>query len=253
MMKARNLLFGACTLFIAGASAMAQSMPMRIDFQDTSPKYIKNANGRFSGLCLDLMSLIEQNSNIKFTYGSDFVPPKRIIARLMDGETDVHCGFAKTPEREGTLNYAEAIYDVNYVLVARAEEPAAVSSMEDVKKLGKDGVVLGVFGTSSNDKLRKMGLTVDDGGKDVEVNFSKLLLGRGRFFVYHDLGTLYEMNQPKYKGKFKTVPVDIESYQHWMVFSKKASPGLVAETLRVIQKLKASGEWGKVTSKYVKS
>lgn len=252
-MKTQYLGILALSVCVAYTPAVAQTKPVRTDFQDTQPKYVKNVDGSFSGLCLDLLSLIEKNSSIKFTHGSDFVPQKRIIARLTDGETDVHCGFAKTPEREEALNYAEPLYNVSYVLVARADDTVIVSSMEDVKKLGRDGSVLGVFGTSSNDKLRKMGLAVDDAGKDTDVNLDKLLAGRGRFFVYHDLGTVYEMNQPKYKGKFKLVPVDIESYQHWLVFSKKAPESLKNEMLQVIKKLKASGDWGKVTSKYVKN
>lgn len=249
----KNLAICAGAFAFPCACAFAQPMLARIDFQDAVPKYIRGADGRFSGLCVDLMALIEKNSNIKFSHRNDFVPPKRIIERLRNGETDLHCGFAKTPDREASLNYAEPIYNVSYELIARADDPVVVSSIADIKKLGKDGLVLGVFGTSSNEKLRSLGLTVEDGGKDIVANFNKLLDGRGRFFVYHDLGITYEMNQQPFKGKFRAIPVDIESYQHWMVFSNLAPEGLVKETVRVIEKLKASGEWGNVTSMYLKN
>lgn len=243
-----------CLVALAPTESLwAQTIPVRVDFQNTQPKYIKNPDGSFGGLCLELMALIEGRSSFKFVYSKDFATGQRITANLVSGETHAHFGLGITAEREAVMTFAEPLYELSYVAIANAADRVDVRSLDDIKKLGNDGVVVTVFGTTVKQKLLKYGLTVDEGGRTPPMNFDKLIAGRGRFFVYHDLGTFYGMNAPEYKGKFRVLPVTIESYEQWLVLSKKAPAQLVEGLPRVIRELKASGAWGRVTAKYLKS
>jgi polar amino acid transport system substrate-binding protein len=236
-------------LYCVGLALNAQAL--KTELQNTAPKFIKNADGSFSGLILDLMQLIEKNSTITFTYPNQFVPGERIEYNLSNGATDIGFGLMRTPAREKIMTFGATLYNVDYMLVARANDPVTINSIDDVKALGSEGTVLAVLGGSSAKTLTDLGLKVDDTGPDMQTNLVKLLNNRGRFFYYHNLGLVWEMNTT-YKGKFKLLPPVIQSVDQWVVFSKNVPSGTSKIVLDTIAKLKASGEWDKVTNKYLK-
>lgn len=78
-------------------SAFAQKkIELKIDLQDTSPKFMLGADGKAAGLCIEIMNLLEAKENFKFVYKSAFTAPKLIESNMESGAADIHFGWAKT-------------------------------------------------------------------------------------------------------------------------------------------------------------
>jgi polar amino acid transport system substrate-binding protein len=250
-MLKRNLII--CVLVVIATSVHGETVKLKTEFQDSRPKTIRNSDGTFGGLAVELMNLIEKNSNYSFVLPKDFTPTARIERNLEYGDMDIHMGFGKTDEREKKIVFGEKLYDLKFVMISNKSDSVQINTVDDVKKLGDKGVVLAILGTNTVEYLKKdLGLTVDDSGKDILINLEKLSKNRGRFFVYNNLAVNYEMNQPKYKDKFRIQPVPLEKFEHYILFSKKVPKTVVDGVNATIKKLKKSGEWDKVTSKYLK-
>lgn len=251
-MKLKKVILMALMMVMYGVISYSAETTLRTEFQDTQPKYIKNSNKSFSGICVELMNLISKDTGIKFVYPADFVPTKRIASDLESGETDIHFGLKKTEERKKTMIFSEPMYTVSYVVLARKDDTLKINSLDELKKFKKEDTILSVFGTGSTDFLKNSeNLTIDAGGTDVETNIKKLATGRGRVFVSYDLALYYELKRNSDKDKVKVVGKGFEPYEQYVVFSKKADPKLIEKVSNSIKKLKANGEWQKIVDKYL--
>ncbi len=96
-MKARMLV--ATALFFASA-AFPQSVTLRTEYQDTASKVIRNHDGSFGGICVELMELLESRTPFRFRRPDSFMPLRRIVDALRMNETDVYFALLKNPERE---------------------------------------------------------------------------------------------------------------------------------------------------------
>ncbi len=241
-------------IIVLSLNLSAETVVLKSDIQDSQPKTIKQSDGTLTGLSIELMKLIEQNSSYKFSLSKDFVPTSRIEKNISDNVCDLHFGFGKTDEREKNYSFSsEPLYELKFLMISNKDDNVTIKTVDDVKKLGQDGVILTIYGTNTVEYLKKdLGLTVDDAAKEIHANFDKLLGKRGRFFVYNNLAVLYEMNIPKYKGKFKTQPLELKKFSHYIMYSKSTPKNVIAGIDDVIKKLKKSGEWQKITNKYLK-
>jgi len=251
MMRSLLLLAALLPVALAGTAGFAgPAAALKTELLDSPPKFIKDSAGNFSGLCIELMDLIEKNSDITFTHPSNFTATGRVETNLKNGDTDVHFGFSRTPEREKDVIFLEPLYDIRYVLIARKDDPVSVKTIDDVKKLGKDGVVLTLYGTGIVDYAKGLGFTVEANSNLMGPNILSLKLGRARFLLYHDLGLFYELKDPRFKGLFKVMPLELQKTSHWLAVSRKLDGGERKQLLDVIRKLKQSGKWEKVVAKY---
>jgi hypothetical protein len=84
------------SLLLAGMvlPAWSQAAPvLRTEFQDTQPKFIKNPDSSFGGLCLELMAILEKKAGIRISYPNLFVPISRITQDLAAGNIDIYFGL----------------------------------------------------------------------------------------------------------------------------------------------------------------
>lgn len=248
MKKIYVLLMLVC--FMGGQLFAAE---VKTEFRDVQPEFIRNNDGTFSGLCFELMKLIEKDSGIKFVYPESYIPTKRVQSDLKDGTSDVHFGFRITEERKKEYIYGELLYPVGYRVVVSKDDNVEINALEDIKKLGENNTVLSNFGTGTTDYLKKdIGLKIDDGGKDTESNLSKLASNRGRFFIDYDISLFYHMESFKGKSKLKVLPKVFNSYEHYVVFSKNLNKETIDKINKSIVKLKKTSEWQNIVDKYSK-
>jgi ABC-type amino acid transport substrate-binding protein len=224
---------------------------LKTELLNSQPKFIMKSDGNFTGLCVDLMELIEKNSNFRFYYQKDFTPTGRAEVNLKNSLIDVHFGFSRTPEREKDIIFLIPLYEIRYIIIARRDDPFTPGSIEDIKKMRDEGVVLTLLGTGIADYAKSLGLHVDAGSGNLEANLNKLLHGRGKFLIYHDLGLFYKLRDSRYKGLFKVLPIDLEKSPQWFVVSRGLDERTRKDLLGVIKKLKKSPEWNKITRKYI--
>jgi polar amino acid transport system substrate-binding protein len=234
-------------------NSFAEKITVKTAIQDFPPYFIKNNDGTMGGMAIELMNLIEKYSNYKFVYDTTFTPGPRIENDIIEGKNDIHVGFGKTPEREKNLVYTDEVCNVTTIVLTNIDETLNPKTLADIKALNKDGTVLCMFGSSISRSLKeKYGLIVDDGAKTLDDNLEKLLDKRAHFLIYSDLSLAYFLKQPRYKGKFKVLDIKVEKRTQWVIFSKKTPQSVVKGVSVAIKKAKASGEWDKIISKYLK-
>jgi polar amino acid transport system substrate-binding protein len=222
-----------------------KKIELKIDLQDASPKFLLSKDGKVSGMCIEIMNLLESKEGFKFVYAPSFTPTKTLESNMESGQADIHFGWAKTPAREKLATFGEELYKVSYVGAVLANDKVNFKTINDLINLEEQGEVLSVFGVASTTNLMKIsGLKVNDQGKDAEENLKKLMSGRGRVFIYHHLGIGYELQQPAFKGKFKVVKIDWESNAsfkdaaQYVVFSKKVPVDTVQKVNAAVLKNK---------------
>jgi len=132
------------------------------------------------GMCMELMKLIEADSNGTFEYSKDFVRGVRFIKNLEDGLADFRTGLSKNPDRENALLFTGHASKVANIVIARKDENAIISDIADLKNMGHKGTILTVLGAASANILRSEGFTIDEDGKTVESNLEKMLAGRAK-------------------------------------------------------------------------
>lgn len=247
----KKVIAGFVLLLMVGVSWSAEEIVVKTAYEDVEPKFIKHGNGEFGGLCIELMDLISRDTGIKFSAKNDFVPKKRYLRSLEQGEVDVLFGLKKDAEREKWLVFGEPMYEVRYIGLVNKDDDINVQSIDDIVALGNKNIVLTIFGAASADYLKSLKLNVDDGAKDVEAGIGKLQAKRGRLFVYQDLSTLYKLKKSKYKNSVRVIDLNMKGYDHYVVYSKMLAPGLIKKINASIVKLKKNGEWDKVTRKYL--
>jgi ABC-type amino acid transport substrate-binding protein len=240
-------------LFFVSFLSFPGSVVLNTDFQNTASKVIKNEKGEFSGICIDLMNLIEKNSNYKFKYPADFASLQRIEENLNYENTDVYFGLIRNSVREKECIFVEPLYTIKYVLVARSDDTAEIKNIEDLKKNAKGTKILTVSGSTIVNYISSLDLSSDSGGATVEANFDKLLNNRGRFMIYQDLAIMYDLKSAKYMNKFKIIPLDLKTEELWLVTSRKIVQDVRDDLRNIIRKFKASGDWNNIVNKYRKN
>ncbi len=217
-----------------GVSPLATAeQTLTTDFQDVQPKYIRTGN-KFNGICIDILKgLNKRLSHYGYIilFPNNFTPIKRIRANLYEGTTDLHCGAARTEEREKTYAFSEKpLYDIKTVMVGRADSPFNIQSMDDL--VASKGRLSAVYGTNTHKFISSLN-NVTLGPIPKEPFDGLLLVGAGRtdFFVYHDIGIKYMIKMTNKNNSYKIQPYIFRHYQHWMMYS----PNLNVKIRKIIE------------------
>lgn len=235
---------------LAGAGYAAQ--PLRTAAQDSPPKYARGPGGSIGGIGIDIMRAIERvDPSIRFTGDQDLMPFKRIEIMLERDDLDVFFGFIRTDERSGKYVFIDPpLYRVADVLVAREDDPLDVQNLPDLAQMADSPIVLVASGTAQADQLKDMGVLVDDGGKTVAANLSKLLRNRGRLVMQSEIEILSEIREQKLQTRVRILPTRFNESGRYVAFSKGVPAPTVAKVQIALDKLSKSGELFTIFSRY---
>lgn len=129
-----------------------------------------------------------------------------------------------------------------------------IRSLDDIRKLAPDNIILTNYSTATEHLLKAQeGLSVDSEATSIAANLKKLLLDRGRFICFHDLGLLGAIERNGYSEKIRVLPLILKTYYHYIAFSPDTPESVIRQVDLAAQKLKASGELAKIREKYVHS
>jgi len=173
---------------------LAAAMEITTAAQDSPPKYYMAKNGEVAGICVDIIHAIEEvDPGLRFSGYGQFKPFKRLQMSLARGGIDIFFGFRKTPARKKKFIFVDIpLYTINYVVAARSDDAVEMRNVGDLRKLSAHGKVLTVFASAASGFLEKQnGLVFESGAKSPTALLKMLLVGRGRFAFYHDLGLRY--------------------------------------------------------------
>jgi polar amino acid transport system substrate-binding protein len=241
----------ASLLFFA-SPAYAQSLIRTAAQEASAPKFIpviQDGKPAVGGVCVDIMRAIEAvEPGIKFVGDQNWLP----LVRIMAGPVDAICGVLHTKERALLYDYIDTpIISVNYLLAVRADDDIQVSSWDDIRKLGKDGIILSMHNYAINERLKNLGgLQVDSSAVSSKSNLNKLLARRGRFYCHRSPGIAAEIRQAGLEGQIKLLPKVMLKDELYMILSKTLAVEDAKKIRAAIILLERQGTLAKLFEKY---
>lgn len=241
----------ATTLFCLPASAAP--MAIRTYSQEGFEAKYAPGNPQRPGICIEIMRAIEKlDPGVKFVGVDEMATTARVEQGLTHGQIDVFFGHIKTPERAAKFIFSGPhLYKISQVLVVRRGDPIEVNDWDDVRKLGKDGVVLTVKGIGQVDYLKSLGgITVDDNSRLISANLKKLVAGRGRFYYGSENSVREAIEILGMESQVKILPKRFQKEAIYVSFSRKAPPELVSRINENLARLERNGELRKIRARY---
>ncbi|WP_248806426.1 substrate-binding periplasmic protein [Pseudomonas sp. MWU13-2100] len=159
-------------VLFACLSFAAQGEKLRIVTEPWAP-YVYEENGQAQGLDYETTAIVFQRLGIEVEW--QFLPWKRCLMLLEQGQADGALDIFQNPERDSSLLYpSEPLSEVDFVLFYAKAHPHPFSTLDDLKGL--------TIGTSPGYLYSSVfkdatGLKREDGPSH-EANFGKLVRGR---------------------------------------------------------------------------
>ncbi len=234
----------------------AKTTELATAYQRSYPKYYwanPARKERVEGLCADILRAIEKTSGITINAPQGFLPFKRLQTHLALGSIDLFIGMAKNESRLKQYIFIDTpLYEVNQIVASRKDDPAKISSLEDIRNLAPDNVILTNFGTATERFLKKQqGLNVDSEGKNLKANLNKLVHNRGRLICFHDIGLIGAIKRYGYENRIKIPPYTLHKYYHYIAFAPTTPKDIIARIERAVQELSRNGTLRKIRSRYI--
>ena len=209
-----------------------------------------NRNPNFTRDLVDSLNRINPSLHLQVKDGYSSL--RRIDADLAIGDIDVFFGIRKSGDRAKVLNFIEEVplYCTDYRLAVRMEDRVEPNSLDDIRALGGDAVILAVQGRLYAQLLKQQpGLSVDDGSVSAEANLQKLLDHRGRFFYADSHLLKYVVKKLGLEASVRILPAVLESDVLYTVTSKLLEPEVTRSLRSALQNLEHSGELTKIRAK----
>ena len=238
------------TLFSLPASALTLRTASQ---KGSEPKYML-VKGQVEGLEVEIIEAVQNaDPRIRITGLEHFMPFKRIKRDMEMGNLDCFFGFSYNEERAENFWYIQPpLYLLDYKMVMRADDPYEPKDFDDIRSLGKDGVILALYGTAGPKILKDQGgLLIDDRGKTVAALLKKLDSRRGRFVFYQSFGTVHTIKQLGMEKKFRLTRTSFADRGHHVALPKATiSPDVVKQVEAALRFVRASGELNRIVTKY---
>lgn len=154
------------------------------------------------------------------------LPAARLKLALANGDIDLAplgemsyypAEIALPRDKVGNIDLERALHNQVLVLVRTKDKlPASTNPMQYFK-----GKMLGIpQGNSYAPRLREMGLTLDDGGRDLDRNIEKLKLGRVDGVVVAAVAPAHlKETLARYKGEVVQLPQALLNIRVWLAFN----------------------------------
>lgn len=220
-------------MVLAADAAMAAAdtcIPLRLGYLDQHrPPYFLGEGEHIPeppGASVDLMRDAVQAAGFGCPPTLVRLPAARLRVALAKGDIDMTplgemaaypASIAVPRDKNGNVDNERAMHNTLVVLVrAKDKLPAGIRPMEYFK-----GKVLGVSqGLTATSRLREAGLTIDDGGRDLDRNIEKLRLGRIDGVVVAAVQPAHlKLTLDRYRGAIVQLPQPLLSTRVWLAFN----------------------------------
>jgi len=240
-------------LMAANLAAWADPLSLRTAAQDNNVLKYDPRNPQKPGICVEVIQAIERmDPGIRFT-GWD-VPRSLpwIEQRLAVGELDVFCALIKNSEREAKYGFIEVpVYTVRHRIAVRKDDTVDITSFDDIRKLGADGVVIVGRGTAHESHLKAQGglhLELSSGSTDVNL---RLLVGkRGRLLYHTENALLRYIDDGHLEDKVRLLPTIFKSEALLFAVSNGVLPASRERLRLALTRLSQRGELARIYMGY---
>ena len=235
------LLFGSLLLCAAHVWA-AEAMALRAGVLAQSD--FEWAPDGEHGLCPDIFKAVQKiDPELQVSWSKPALPERRLLSELGVGDLDVACGFTRTREREHQFRIPDVVlYEKTLVAVVRDGDSLDLNSFADLKALaGKDTILVNA-GSQVPERLRQLGVArIDEGGASSAVNLQKLVLGRGRVFLYDDPMIDWEARRAHFNGQVHAIPAALDVNRYYMLLSQRLPAATVQRFGKALARLRDDG------------
>lgn len=244
-----------CGALLAAPLVAAAPTQLKVVAQEgTEPKFIPAGIGRVVGLCVDLFRAIERvEPTVVFVGDQQWLPLLRAHSELASHQHDALCAVQRTDERARQYVFLDPpLFQFQYQLIARADDPVAINNWDDVRKLGDKGVVLTNRGYTTPEMLTRIGgLQVDSSATSPAINLQKLVAGRGRFFLHRAPGMQGFIDRAGIAhNKVKILPAVMATTDVYMAMGTHVDPAVRLRVQRAVEQLEKSGELARLLKKW---
>lgn len=242
----------ACMLL--GSAVHATPVTLRVAAQEgTEPKFIAAGKDRIIGFCVDLFRTMERiDPGLIFVGDQQWLPLVRAHSALANHQHDALCAVQRTAERERQYLYLDLpLFPLQYMLLARTNDPVLINGWDDVRKLGAQGVVLVNRGYSTAETLERFGgLRINSSATSPAMNLQKLLAGRGRFFLHRGPDLQGFLARAGVAGKVKILPHVMYTTNVYMAMGTHVDPAVAARVQRALEQMEKTGELARLLKKW---
>jgi ABC-type amino acid transport substrate-binding protein len=219
----------------------------------TEPKFLRADSGAVVGLCTDILRAIERiDPGLRFTGDQQWMPVTRVMTELAAGAQDAACAMQHTPDRDRKFIYLQpALFEVDYVLLARSDDPVEINSWDDLRGLRPEPIVLVNRGFAVSATLESIpGIRVDASATDTKLNLEKLVAGRARLYFHRGPGIQPMLERAGVANKVRVLPGSLLHTASYLVLAKHVDAA-IAERLRLaLAQLEKSGELQAIVRKW---
>lgn len=250
----RSLAAALCCAVTLGAPGTAGASPLvlRTAAQDNNTlKYELRATHK--GICVDVIKALERTDpKLHFNGWTQSMSLPRIETALAEGQLDAFCALIPTKARAAKFDFIDVpVYTVRHKVAVRANDKVTVSSLEDIRKLAPDNIIIVSKGTAHEELLKATpGLTVDATSRDTDVNLRKLLHQRGRFFYHSDIALRRYIADEELKGMIRLLPTVFNEEALYFAVSATLPPAAKAQLRQALRTLAERGELQKIYDRY---
>lgn len=235
-------------LLLLGMPLQAEEPPALLVMTDIWPPFrMQDGDGALSGLDIDLLDQLSQRTGLRFEVQR--APWARGLAALQNGKADLMTGLAKTPDREGYIDYLQQPY---YACAPRFyAAPAQAKALQNYSQL--TGLTIGHVLESayfepfdSDQQLRKTAVNTENQLLEM------LVRGRLQTVIGTDCQVDYELRDARWNGRIaKAAFRPVARTDLYIGFSRQR--GLQAQYQQVSQALaqmQAEGWIAKAAQRY---
>lgn len=238
-------------------SIFGHSLDLTSISQDNSSiKYNKGSYNQ-AGICADIADELKK-LGINITGLSNTAPLLRIERMLETGDIDIFLCMLKNAERAHKFHFLSTpLYTVNHIIVKNANNKLLAATpdpktFDDLRKASKDFPILVPKGSSLVGLLTGKGILVDSGAVDEESVLRKIVAGRAKYGYFQDLSVIATLRNSSKFPTIEILPTVFYTETQKVAYSKKLSPEKVEQLEKAIKKLEASGALNKIKARYKK-
>ncbi len=256
-MQRRLAILGAAALLSAGVRAephQPKAWVLRTASQVNLPLKFDRFNRSRPGICVEVIQRLERSDpHLRFRGLERELPLKRVVQELGADEMDVFFSLIATDERRRVVDFIDdsTLYESRHQVAVRADDPVQVNTLDDLRALGPDGLVLTTHGTAYSEYLgQQAGIALYPQALSNDQNLRMLLMGRGRFF-YHAGSTLREhIERNGLGGQLRILPAVFKVDAQRIGCSRALPAAARARIALGIKRLADSGELQRLRERY---
>lgn len=234
-----------CTAFLACLSFSALGEKLRIVTEPWSP-YVTVDDQQVSGLDYEMTNTVFKRLGIDVQW--QFLPWKRCLMMLEQGEADGVLDIFKVAEREDLLLYPnEPLSDVNWVLFQSNDRPHPFNALDDLRGL-TIGVSPGYLYTPAFDTSN---LFTREPAPSHEANFGKLVRGRIDLLVTDRIVGQETIKQLKLRDKVSQLPLVLGRRPMYLALRRNVGMDLLVQRFGAeLKRFKLEPAYAQLVARY---